>query len=260
MSKETVKIVGLVASATLVAGAMPVTQVLAGDVSDVPNSHQATIQANNIQARDNVRIPNIKGIFNYNQGVSASNEQLARNIFKATDVLCGTRAVETPDEAAITALQVTGAVGKEFFAQVADYNKNAPVKKIMGCTCKGNPAGGLASANAEVSGFRLAALIRDAEPSEGANAITFISQDGYRVTLPLFYVLQHNATIVSFVNGENTSEAVGCSNQLWLGSTSARYYAQNIVAIEISKQAQDPPAPGTPEFANLPNVGVFAGE
>ncbi len=52
-------------------------------------------------------------------------------------------------------------------------------------------------------------------------------------------------------------------NQLWLGSSSARYFARNIVSITLEARQTPPPAPGTPEagdtYANLPNVGVAYG-
>jgi DMSO/TMAO reductase YedYZ molybdopterin-dependent catalytic subunit len=134
----------------------------------------------------------------------------------------------------------------------------------MGCTCAGNPAGGRASANAEVSGFRLSALIDAAVPDEGVNTITFISRDGYRESLPLSYVKQRYSIIVTAINGESASDAVSCANQLWLGSTSARYFTQDIVAIELTKEQTPPPAPGSmerditaKELTNQPNVGVL---
>ncbi|MEG0503533.1 MAG: molybdopterin oxidoreductase, partial [Raoultibacter sp.] len=54
-------------------------------------------------------------------------------------------------------------------------------------------------------------------------------------------------------------DATGCANQLWLGSTSARHFAQDIAAIEITHEQTPPPAPGTSDQANQPNVGITAG-
>ena len=73
------------------------------------------------------------------------------------------------------------------------------VYKRQGCTCFGNPTDGRASANADVAGFRLSALIDEAAPVEGANTITFTSRDGYQVTLPLQYVMQRYSLIVTTV-------------------------------------------------------------
>ena len=154
---------------------------------------------------------------------------------------------------------MTGDVSHAFTASVDDFVKKAPVQKVMGCTCSGNPADGRTSANAEVGGFQLAALINEADPLEGANTITFTSADGYEVALPLKYVTQRYCLVVTTVNGEDAAQAIGCANQLWLGSTAARAYARDVVAISITKEAEPPAAPGASPDANVPNVGVTKG-
>ena len=59
---------------------------------------------------------------------------------------------------------------------------------------------------------------------------------------------------------------MGGTNQLWLGSTSARYFTRDVVEIRVSceDEANIPPIPGTPEAGdsrtNLPNVGVLNGQ
>jgi len=56
---------------------------------------------------------------------------------------------------------------------------------------------------------------------------------------------------------------MGGSNQLWLGSTSANYFARDIVAITLEERQTPPPSPSSDEaraaYANLPNVGVSFG-
>lgn len=80
---------------------------------------------------------------------------------------------------------------------------------------------------------------------------------------PLSYVLQHHCPIVFDVNGSPIAESMGGVNQLWLGSTSARYFARDITGITLEKRQTPPPAPGSDEaddeYANLPNVGVYFG-
>ena len=65
------------------------------------------------------------------------------------------------------------------------------------------------------------------------------------------------------VNDSPIARTVGGANQLWLGSTSARYFAKNIVSITVETRDEAPAAPGSEEagdtYANLPNVGVFFG-
>ena len=63
-------------------------------------------------------------------------------------------AAEAGKPAAIDFIEVTGDVENAFTASVADFEQKAPMRKIMGCTCFGNPTDGRASANADVAGFR----------------------------------------------------------------------------------------------------------
>ena len=106
------------------------------------------------------------------------------------------------------------------------------------------------------SGFR--PWWKRASPIEGANTITFTSRDGYQVALPLQYVLQRYSLIVTTVNGEAAADAVGCANQLWLGGTSARSFARDVVSISITRETEPPAAPGSGTGA-APNVGIMEG-
>lgn len=215
-------------------------------------------------------VANIEGTFAWDQGVSAGNEVLARSLYGAARVLCGSLDsvavageaagdASAQEVAAIEQIAVTGDVACAFSASVAEFEEKAPVRTIMGCTCAGNPADGRASANADVAGFQLSALIEQACPLEGANTITFVCADGYEVALPLSYVAQRYAIVVTAVNGQDCAEAVGCSNQLWLGTTAARSFARDVVEVRITCEDVAPAAPGAPTDANQPNVGVLAG-
>lgn len=263
------KAAGIILSGTLAVAAVPGAQVALAygegqDASDAPSNAgvSASDEASSMQLTRHVMLDNVEGVFAWNQEVDVVNATLSRMLYEGSRYLCEG---ETPQGLAenssgvIENIEVKGDVANSFVANVAEFNKKAPITKILGCTCKGNPANGRASANAEVAGFMLKALVEQAQPLEGVNAITFVAQDGYEVTLPYKYVMQRYSIIVSQVNGEDAIDAIGCSNQLWLGSTSARAFARNIVAIEFSIQDEDPAVPQTPNL-NQPNVGVQAGE
>ena len=49
------------------------------------------------------------------------------------------QASEAGKPAAIDFIEVTGNVENAFTASVADFKQKAPMRKIMGCTCFGNP-------------------------------------------------------------------------------------------------------------------------
>ena len=267
-------LIALAAGGSLIAAAGPFANAAANPASaallEAPEASlpvgvamQDAARASNERA-----ISNVQGSFEWNQDALASNAELSKILYRPSAFLCTDPAVGIAsdganraerDTSAISVIAVRGDVEHEFAASVEDFEEKAPIAKTMGCTCGGNPADGRASANAAVSGFRLAALLDEAEPHEDANTITFTSRDGFRVSLPLSYVTQRYSIIVTAINGEDASSAVGCSNQLWLGSTSARSFARDIVSIEITHEEHPPSAPGAQESANLPNVGVLSG-
>lgn len=208
----------------------------------------------------------VEGAFGWSQDTCATNAELARNLYGASDVLCGSgdarlqlTSAAASEAPAIASIAVTGDVANEFVADVAQMNEAAPAAQTLGCSCAGNPVDGRASGNAAVEGFKLSALIARAQPSAQANTLTFVCADGYEVALPLFYAQQHYALVVSRVNGEACSDALGCANQLWLGGSSARTFARDIVEVRITAEDEAPAAPGAPRDANLPNVSVLAG-
>lgn len=273
MKTTGIKIASLIAGGTLVAAAVPAAQLAIADdavahESNNPSSAYTDPAAQETDAsRSHATIESIQGAFAWDQGVSADNKTLAKVLYKSSAYLCGTldnqvyahTGESASSPAKIRFINVTGDVENSFTASVDEFSEKAPIKKIMGCTCSGNPADGRASANAEVSGFLLSALVEAAAPENDVNAITFTSRDGYKVSLPYAYVMQRYSIIVTNVNGEEAAGAIGCSNQLWLGSTSARSFARDIVEISITSEKNPPAAPGANEQANLPNVGITEG-
>ncbi|MEG1827227.1 MAG: molybdopterin-dependent oxidoreductase [Gordonibacter sp.] len=266
-------IVSLIAGGTLALSSVSLAAAVPPTAPDAATDKAATGQetaaaAATAQASQHAAIRNIQGTFAWNQEVRTDNATLEKQLYRSSTHLC---AAQGPEGAAaspqavevesgpITHIEVSGDVSHAFTASVSEFTDKAPAKKVMGCTCAGNPADGLASANAAVEGFRLAALINEANPAADANTITFTARDGYRVALPLSYVTQRYSIIVSAVNGEGADSAIGCSNQLWLGSTSARTFVRDVVAVEITCEATPPPVPGAPSDANQPNIGVTAG-
>lgn len=209
----------------------------------------------------------VVGSFAWTQAEVTPTADLARNVYGATDVLCGSADVagqlaggaQASTALEIASIAVTGDVENELVAGVDQLCDEAPVKVTMGCSCAGNPSNGRASGNAAIEGFELSALIAAAQPAENANAITFVCADGYEVTMPLRYTLQHYGVVATALNGESCAEAVGCANQLFVGGSSARAFARNIVEVRITAEDEVPVVPGAASDANLPNASVLAG-
>ena len=268
MGETTRRVSGIAASfAMLAAGAVPATQAMAQeDVGPLQASGFCVQQVGAEGEAATVKtVDHVEGTFAYTQGEVADNASIARHIYKAANVLCGSgpECIATGQTSALDAAQWTISIGGDvqnaFSATMEELCAAGPFQQVLGCSCAGNPADGRASANARVAGFTLASLLEKARPCEGANTITFVSQDGYKISLPLAYVTQRASVIVYEMNGELMADSMGAANQLWLGSTSARYFAQNVVEVLVTAEDEVPAAPGAgsqSEGANLPNVSL----
>lgn len=212
-------------------------------------------------------VSNVEGAFSFDQDTLASKDAIARALGKASARLCGSSFAETAHRAegsrpaGAWIISIGGEVENAFSATLDELAEKGAQHVVMGCSCGGNPAGGTASANAEVEGVPLQTILETARPNEGANTIVFTSSDGYEVALPLFCMRHHYALIASTLNEAPLEDSIGGTNQLWLGSTSAFYFARDIVSIDIETRQTPPPVPGTEEAerANLPNVSVTYG-
>ena len=258
----------LAAGLALAASGAAAGPALAASAVDAPGSGGFSAAASQASVEDGQRVAPaaVEGSFAWTQAECTANAELARNLYGASKVLCGSGdaagqlAANAPvGGAAIASIAVTGDVANEFVADVAQMNEVAPAAQTLGCSCAGNPVDGRASGNAAVEGFKLSALIAQAQPLEEANTLTFVCADGYEVAMPLIYARQHYALVVSRVNGEACSDALGCANQLWLGGNAARAFARDIGEVRITAEAEVPAMPGASEGANLPNVSVLAG-
>ena len=257
------KVMGLAASGVLIMAASPVVGAIAAENPAEANAAGAEAAAQADFGQYQVRkVADVEGRFAWSQDTVATNAYLAKHLYNASKFLCGGQNVLDVAAAvsgqAITQIKVSGDVAHEFIAEVSEFEKSDPVKKIMGCTCAGNPEDGMATANALVTGFTLQSLVNAAAPGADVNAITFISADGYQVTLPLSYVMQRYSVIVTGLNGEPMAEAVGHQNQLWLGAVSARCFASDIVEIRLTAEVVAPPMPGTDAYVAA-NVGITNG-
>lgn len=249
-------------------------QALASDAGAQLGPRTEAVAASAMQVLgDLVEEPAVVGTFSFSQNVVTPTATIAKTLGKGVDtVLCSGGATETTSDempasdAGVWEITVSGdGVDDAFTATVDELARDGAQTRILGCTCAGNPADGRATANAQCTGVAVSSLLDLAGLREGANTITFVSSDGYEVALPLDYVLQRASMIVYQVNGEPLAKSMGGTTQLWLGSTSARYFARDIVSIVVSCEDDSdvPPAPGTAAagdtYENRPNVGVLSG-
>lgn len=223
-----------------------------------------TVQASGVTASQGAIVTEqqVRGTFAFDQTSVTPNATIARTFQKASAALCDGATEMTVKAPGDWVISVGGAVTNPYAAtldQIADNDGKQTV--LMGCACAGNPADGRAAFNAEVTGVPLAQIIERAQPAANVNTVTLVSEDGYRMSMPLDYVMARRALIASSINGEGLDASVGGTNQLWIAATAAKFFSRNIVAVELSCEDCLPAAPGTEDapatqYANMPNVGV----
>lgn len=270
MNEFLTRAVGPASMAVLLGSSVGVTALVPAQVQAALPDDAAVAAVAEGASTQVVSVPDVKGTFTFSQQVVTPTAQIARALGGVDKVLCGAAGgvVHSSEEVVADALDWTIRVGgdgvrTELCATLGELAESGTQHTVMGCTCLGNPADGLATVNAGCTGITLASVFDLAGLAEGANTVTFVGADGYRVSLPLDYVRQRTSMIVYQVNGEPLDQSVGGVNQLWLGATAARYFASDVVEILVTCEEQPPAAPGTPEagdvYANRPNVGIVAG-
>lgn len=218
---------------------------------------------------DIVTLNVVQGDFAFTQTEVSPNAVIAA-VADASKYLCNSKGHMAKDDSVLTQdwqIEVRGAVENPGAFTFADLASSEEVLQTltMACTCMGNPTDGRATANAEVTGFPVSAILQKVGVAENANTIVFSSADGYEIALPLKYVANRYCPIVFDINGAPIAEVVGGTNQLWLGATSANYFARDIVGITLEERQTPPPSPSSDEareaYQNLPNIGIlFGGE
>ncbi|RNL20620.1 hypothetical protein DMP07_03290 [Slackia faecicanis] len=257
-----IKVVSAATGITLLAPALAVASTAPADATAADdNATQTWTHVDATRAGDQKTVANVQGDFGYSQAVLTPNEKIAAVFNRGAAALCNAATeltIASPSDWTIT---VTGEVANEYSATLEELENDEMTNTVMGCSCASNGVGGLAAINAKVAGVPLASIIEKAQPAESVNVVTLVSEDGHTIKLPLAYVMQRQAVVASQVNDEALSESVGGTNQLWIDSTAAKYFARNIVEIRLEAVADLPSDPGseTPdegEYVNRPNVGI----
>lgn len=265
MSNQSKKIQGVAGSAILLAGmGAGSVAALAPQADAAPASAPAAAEAVEGAAAAPMRADRVEGSFSFTQMVVTPTDEVARALNDGARYLCGSDFAGTEVSSTTEwSLTVRGAVGHGFSATLEELAEDGSFEMVMGCSCAGNPSDGTASVNADVAGVTVASLMLAADVDADANTIVFTSSDGYEVALPLSYVAQRASLIVYAVNGEDLCDSIGGANQLWLGSTSARYFVRNVETITFEVRDEAPPIPGTAAagdtYANVPNISVAYG-
>lgn len=261
-----IKVVSAATGITLLAPAIAVASTAPADAAaGDANASQTWTHVDASRPSDEQTVANVQGDFGYTQATITPNEKIAAVFNRGAAALCNATTELTIASPSDWTISVTGDVANAYSATLAELESDEQTSTVMGCSCASNGVGGLAVINAEVTGVPLASVIEKAQPLEGVNVVVLVSEDGHQIKLPLAYVLQRQAVVASQINDEALSESVGGTNQLWIDSTAAKYFARNIVEIRLETMADLPSDPGseTPEegeYVNRPNVGITGAE
>lgn len=250
-----------VAGVTMVAS-MAVAPALANATENEaasPEGSESTVN-NAVLRSAQVLDAQAQGVFAYSQTVITPNSEIREFFQRASSVLCGATSSFAAENPLEWQLSVAGDVDSAFTANVGVLAEENSVKKVMTCTCGGNPAGGRAIITAEVKGIPVDYLLVRAQAASNVNTATFISADGTRVAFPLAYLIGHHAVLSYEIGNEDLSASVGGHNQLWMAGTPANYFVRDVVTVEFTVEDTLPVAPGTTdEHPNSPNAGILTG-
>lgn len=180
---------------------------------------------------------------------------------KAVVALCGADDELTVANAADWSITVSGDVQAGYSATLGDLPKMTRTPLSWDVRACRTARADRRLSMPRLRESRLRALSRSRSPNADANTVTFVSEDGYNVSLPLDYVLARHSVISYEINGEALSSSMGGTNQLWIDSAAAKYFTRNIVEIRVTHEDVVPAAPGSEqavdgEYVNRPNVGI----
>ena len=246
----------------LTAGMVPAALAATPAVQAAP-AQDAAVQQDASAASSVLELDAVQGQFSFDQSTITPTAEIQKAFQGTSAYLCGAQ-VGVGETVPIDQWTITvgGDVQNQFSATLGELADDNALSVQMGCACAGNGIDQRVSANALVTGVTLMDIMARAGVSADANTVTFTSADGLSISLPLTYVKQRYTLVVYSVNGEDLANSMGGTNQLWLGSTAARYFARDITGItfETRDAANVPAAPGTPEAGDAyatPNVTLI---
>lgn len=205
--------------------------------------------------------PNVQGDFSFSQDVLTPSDAIFSLFGTAVTGMCSKPADASDTDAGKWFINVGGDVKQGYSATLAQLAEKKSETRTMKCSCAGNPAGGSAIANADVTGVPLKDVIEMAGVNEGANTLTITAEDGYQTSMPLSYALERDALLVYQIGGTPLSELQNSAVQLWMPSTVAKYFTRNVVDVQITTEEEVPAlltdAPADGELVNRPNVAIL---
>ena len=183
-----------------------------------------------------VKVANVQGAFSFNQDVLSPSEDVFNLYGTAVTGVCAKPAFAFEpgkEEGGTHYVNVSGDMEFAYQLTEADFKTRA-VNRVAACSC----AMGSAVVQAQISGIPLTNILSLASLHEGVNTMTVAGSDGYEVSMPLSYALDHDAMLVYAINGEEL--AANQRTQLWMPGAVAKYFARDVVDIRFTAEAETP--------------------
>lgn len=183
------------------------------------------------------KIANIEGSFRFNQDVISPADEIFNIFGTVTTGMCAKPNFAFGEiEKADLYVNVCGKIAKEYTVSLKDMTAQ---ERDMVCSC----SMGSSFAQTTITGVPVADILQLADLDADANAIAFVSSDGYRRPMPLKYVLDHGAVLAYKVGGEE----IPTGAQVWMPGTVASYFTHDVVDIEVTAQQQVPEVEAMPD-------------
>ena len=172
-------------------------------------------------------LSNIQGEFSFNQDVLSPADEIFSLFGTAATGLCAkpSFAMNDTDVAEKYYVNVGGMLKNEYTFTLAELKAKGGTNQITVCSC----GMGEALAQASVTGARVSDILELAGVMDEANAISFISSDGYKSTVPLQYALKNDAMLVWQIGDKENPVGL----QVWMPSTIAKYFTRQVTEIEV---------------------------
>ncbi len=242
MNKKIIKGVGsVVGAATLVVGAaatytQAATAPAVAEERVAPENSVAKANGITVSAREETEyesVANVKGAFAFDQNVITPPDEVFSLFGTAATAMCAKPGFAF-DNVKVEEyyLNFSGAIKKTQTVSLTALQDQGTEERTLKCSC----ATGAAIANAQVVGVPLKNIMQIVDAEEAANTITFKSDDGYGIAMPLTYALEKDAIFVYKIGDADVPSGL----QVWVPKSVARYFTRNVTEVEFTVEENVP--------------------
>lgn len=220
------------------AGALSVTAMMAQPATAI--AAEAPAAAASLDSRKEesfATIKNVQGKFSFRQDEVTPADDIF-NLFGTVATAACAKPGFAMDQVAQEEyyVNVSGTIKKDYSMTLDEIKTKDAKQQLLKCSC----AGGKALAAAQVTGIPVSSILQMADLEDGTNTITFKSQDGYGIPLPLQYVMDKEAMLVYKIGETELDAENGGYLQVWMPDTVAKYFTRQVTEIELSRSEKLP--------------------